>query len=82
MKILVADDDSISRRLMQHTLRNFGYEVILAENGRRAAEFLSHAEGPRLALVDWMMPNSTARDSAVKSVVACIAMEPTFIFCC
>jgi diguanylate cyclase (GGDEF)-like protein len=56
MKILVADDDSISRVLMQRTLQKFGYEVILAENGRKAAEILSQEDGPRLALIDWMMP--------------------------
>ncbi len=56
MKILVADDDSISRTLMQHTLQKFGYEVVLAEDGRTAAEILSHNDGPRLALIDWMMP--------------------------
>ena len=56
MKILVADDDSISRHLMQRTLQKFGYEVVLAENGRVAAEILSRSDGPRLALIDWMMP--------------------------
>jgi len=56
MRILVADDDSISRTLMQRTLQKFGYEVVLAENGRMAAEILARADGPRLALVDWMMP--------------------------
>jgi two-component system cell cycle response regulator len=56
MKILVADDDSISRTLMQRILQKFGYEVILAENGRRAVEILSQRDGPRLALIDWMMP--------------------------
>jgi diguanylate cyclase (GGDEF)-like protein len=56
MKILVADDDSISRTLMQRTLQKFGFEVELAENGRMAAEILAPANGPRLALVDWMMP--------------------------
>lgn len=56
MKILVADDDSISRTLMQRTLQKFGYEVVLAENGRLAAEILSRSDGPRLALIDWMMP--------------------------
>ena len=56
MKILVADDDSISRVLMQRTLQKFGYEVVLAENGRKAAEILSQGDGPRLALIDWMMP--------------------------
>ncbi|WP_158750605.1 diguanylate cyclase [Acidobacterium sp. S8] len=56
MKILVADDDSILRILMQRTLQKFGYEVVLAENGRTAAEILMRSDGPRLALVDWMMP--------------------------
>jgi two-component system, cell cycle response regulator len=56
MKILVADDDSVSRLLMQRTLQKFGYEVLVAENGREAAEILSQSDGPRLALVDWMMP--------------------------
>jgi two-component system cell cycle response regulator len=56
MKILVADDDSISRTLMQRILQKFGYEVILAENGRMAVEILSQRDGPRLALIDWMMP--------------------------
>ena len=56
MKILVADDDSISRTLMKRTLEKFGYEVDLAENGRVAAEILTRIDGPRLALVDWMMP--------------------------
>ncbi|HEY1986046.1 MAG TPA: diguanylate cyclase [Terracidiphilus sp.] len=56
MKILVADDDAVSRLLMQRTLQKFGYEVVLAENGRVAAEILTGADGPRLALIDWMMP--------------------------
>jgi two-component system, cell cycle response regulator len=56
MKILIADDDPISRTLTQRTLQKFGYEVVLAENGRRAAEILTQSDGPRLALVDWMMP--------------------------
>lgn len=56
MKILVADDDPVSLRMMQRTLQNSGYEVITAENGRRAADELSKADGPRLALMDWMMP--------------------------
>ena len=56
MRILVADDDSISRMLMRRTLRQFGYEVVLAENGRIAAQILARSDGPRLALVDWIMP--------------------------
>ena len=56
MKILVADDEAISRRLLETTLTRAGYEVSAVENGRLAVETLKQPEGPRLALLDWMMP--------------------------
>jgi two-component system, cell cycle response regulator len=56
MKILIAEDDPTSRLLMQRTLEKFGYDVVLAEDGRAAVEILSQRNGPRLALIDWMMP--------------------------
>jgi diguanylate cyclase (GGDEF)-like protein len=56
MKILVADDDPVSRRLMQGILERNGYEVILAEDGLSACRELTGAGAPRLALIDWMMP--------------------------
>lgn len=56
MKILIADDDAISRCLVQKTLERESYEVLAVENGRSAAECLSSADGPRLALLDWVMP--------------------------
>jgi len=56
MKILVADDDAMSRRLLQKTLERAGYEVVAVENGRLAEEELCRADGPRMALLDWEMP--------------------------
>jgi diguanylate cyclase (GGDEF)-like protein len=56
MKILVADDDPMSRRMMQRMLEISGYEVTLAEDGRKAVSELSRPNHPRLALIDWMMP--------------------------
>jgi two-component system, cell cycle response regulator len=56
VKILVADDEAISRRMMTRLLESSGYEVVTAENGREAAERLASPGGPRLALIDWMMP--------------------------
>src|SRR3984893_3280698 len=56
MKILIADDDRMSRRLLQKTLEREGYEVHAVDNGRLALQELSLPDGPRLALLDWMMP--------------------------
>jgi len=56
LKILVADDDMISRRLMESVLGAEGYEVVTAVDGEGAAALLCSEGGPRLALLDWMMP--------------------------
>jgi diguanylate cyclase (GGDEF)-like protein len=56
LKILVADDDPVSRRLMERILQKSGYEVVTAENGAQALEELFREDGARLALLDWEMP--------------------------
>lgn len=56
MRILIADDELMSRKLLQRTLERAGYEVTAVENGRVAADQLCPANGPRLALLDWVMP--------------------------
>jgi two-component system, cell cycle response regulator len=56
VRILIADDEVLSRRLLEKTLERAGYEVTAVENGRLAVEQLSEPGGPRLALLDWVMP--------------------------
>jgi two-component system, cell cycle response regulator len=56
MKILIADDDPISLRMLHRILERAGYEVLSVGDGRLAAEQICLPEGPRLALLDWMMP--------------------------
>jgi len=56
LKILIADDEALSRRLLEKTLHRAGYEVIAVENGKQALEQLGKLDGPRLALLDWVMP--------------------------
>jgi two-component system cell cycle response regulator len=56
VRILIADDEVLSRRLLEKTLERAGYEVTAVENGRLAVEQLSEPAGPRLALLDWVMP--------------------------
>jgi two-component system cell cycle response regulator len=56
MRILIADDDALSRTLLERTLEREGYEVTAVDNGRSAMEHLCCQDGPRLALLDWVMP--------------------------
>jgi len=56
VKILIADDDALSRRLLERTLLRAGYEVVPVVNGCQAVENLTGPDVPRLALLDWMMP--------------------------
>ncbi len=56
MKILIAEDDSISRRLLQAALVKWGYEVTVTADGRAAWEVLQSADPPRLLILDWLMP--------------------------
>ena len=56
MRILVADDDPVSCRLLDGLLHKWGYQVIVAHNGTEAWEMLQADQAPRIALLDWMMP--------------------------
>jgi diguanylate cyclase (GGDEF)-like protein len=56
LKILIAEDNTVSRRLLETCLTKWGYEVISAEDGSEAWEVLKGEDPPRLAILDWMMP--------------------------
>ncbi len=62
MKVLIAEDDPVSRRLLQATLKTFGFEVILAADGAQAWAVLQGEEPPSLAILDWMMPEMDGVD--------------------
>jgi diguanylate cyclase (GGDEF)-like protein len=55
-RILVAEDDPVSRRLLEVFLVKWGFEVVLATTGVEALQLLERMDAPRLALLDWMMP--------------------------
>ncbi len=56
MKILIADDDAVSRMMMRRMLVQAGYEVSTVSNGTEAVAALMEEDGPRMLLLDWMMP--------------------------
>lgn len=58
MKILIADDDAVSRRLLESTLQRLGHEVVAVSDGSAALAALLKPDGPQLAILDWMMPGA------------------------
>jgi len=56
MKVLIAEDDPVSRRLLEVFLTKWGYQIVVASSGTEALELLAQIDAPRLALLDWMMP--------------------------
>lgn len=67
MRVLVVDDDELSRDIMTHTLETHGYEVFTASNGREALEILARGDC-RLLITDWVMPevNGTTLCRAIR----------------
>jgi len=57
MKVLIAEDETVSRRLLEATLVRWGYEVVVASDGVEAWEALQGDDAPSLAILDWMMPS-------------------------
>ena len=56
MRILIAEDDPVTRRLLEASLRKWGYDVLATVNGSEAWEALQGPEAPSLVISDWMMP--------------------------
>ena len=56
MKILIAEDDSVSRRLLQAALDKCAYEVVVACDGNQAWHALQQQPVPSLLILDWLMP--------------------------
>jgi sigma-B regulation protein RsbU (phosphoserine phosphatase) len=56
MKVLIAEDDTDSRQLLQIMLGKWGYEAVATRDGVEAWEALRQEGAPQLALLDIMMP--------------------------
>jgi diguanylate cyclase (GGDEF)-like protein len=56
LKILIAEDETVSRRVLKMTLESWGHEVVEACDGAVAWRSLQGADAPQLAILDLAMP--------------------------
>ncbi|MFZ4439301.1 MAG: response regulator transcription factor [Syntrophales bacterium] len=62
MRILIAEDDITSHRLLKVLLTKRGHEVVGTVNGAQAWQAMQQPDAPPLAILDWMMPEIDGLD--------------------
>jgi DNA-binding response OmpR family regulator len=77
-RILIAEDDLVSRKMLQATLARWGYEVVITSDGEAALEALRQPDAPRIAILDWMMPGLDGVD-VCRRVRENSSAEPAYI---
>ena len=66
MNILIAEDDLISRRLLETALMKQEHKVVVTCNGNEAWDAIKKPDAPQLAVLDWMMPGMDGVDICSK----------------
>jgi phosphoserine phosphatase RsbU/P len=56
MRILIAEDDKVTRMRLERTLGGWGFDVVAVGDGQAAWERLCSEDPPRLCIIDWLMP--------------------------
>jgi two-component system, cell cycle response regulator len=56
LKILIAEDDAVSRTILRRAVEKFGHECLATEDGERAWKLYQQTSGVDAIISDWMMP--------------------------
>jgi len=78
MQILISEDDFTSRLALTGVLQKNGYEVTVTVNGAEAWNVLRQPDAPRLAILDWMMPEMDGLE-VVRKVRALSSDRPPYM---
>ncbi len=77
MRILIAEDDRVSRHVLLTMLVKWGYEVVAVNDGAQALLELQKPDAPQVALLDWMMPQLDGFE-VVKRIRRLGGLTPTY----
>jgi len=73
MRVLIVDDSKTMRAIIGRTVKELGFEIIEAGNGREALEQLAHQGAVELGMVDWNMPEMNGLE-----FVEAVRKQPAF----
>jgi len=78
MRILIAEDDLTSRKVLAAVLKKGGHDVIETVNGLEAWKILQQADAPSLVILDWMMPEMDGLE-VIRQVRARPVQKPPYL---
>ena len=78
MRILIAEDDLTSRRILSVVLKKSGYDVVETADGEEAWKVMQQPDAPGLAVLDWMMPGMDGLE-VVRRVRAIQSTRPPYL---
>ena len=55
-RVLIAEDDTVTRLILKHWIMRWGYEIVVVDNGVDAWRVLQEDRPPEVVIVDWAMP--------------------------
>jgi sigma-B regulation protein RsbU (phosphoserine phosphatase) len=78
MRILIAEDDRVTARVLTGLAEAWGYDVAVADSGETALRMYQDANVPQLVLLDWMLPGISGPD-VCRQIRALKSSTPTYI---
>lgn len=78
MKVLIAEDEPVTRRMLEISLQQAGHEVTAVQNGAEAWRILQTEAAPKLVLLDWVMPEMDGL-TVIRNVRAVPSSQPPYI---
>ena len=79
MRVLIADDDSLCRKVLTTLLERAHHEVVPFQEGASALKALLAPDSPPVAILDWMMPGYTGVELCAKLRAADLTVRPYVI---
>ena len=70
LKVLVADDSAVYRKLVEQAFCDADYSLLIARSGREAIELLDQ-HAPAIVITDWVMPDLTGIELCERIIGNC-----------